>query len=152
MHISIITLLPQFKKRRGSVLVFVLIIFLVVSIITSTVIFIFNNNLKQAKHQQDRMEAYYLAYSGAETAYAALNENKSKLDNLIANPAFKEETKNISFGNGKIDVVAMKTDEENFKGWIKITSIAVLNKNGVSYTRVLYFDPSNPADKVWVNS
>lgn len=151
MQISKIALQPKLKKRRGSVLVFVLIIFLVVSIITSTVIFIFNNNLKQAKHQQDRMEAYYLAYSGAELAYAALNENKSKLDNLVADPTKKEETIDISFGNGTIDVVARKTDEENFKGWIKIISIAVLVKNDVSYTRILYFDPSNPAKKVWVN-
>ena len=151
MQISKIALLPQLKKRRGSVLVFVLIIFLVVSIITSTVIFILNNNLKQAKHQQDRMEAYYLAYTGAELAYAALNENKTKLDKLVADPTSKEETKDISFGNGTIDVVARKTDEENFKGWVKIISIAVLDKNDVSYTRILYFDPSNPAKKVWVN-
>lgn len=151
MKISKIKALPYLKNRKGGVLAFVLIIFLIVTIIASSILYIFNTNLKQAKHQQDRMEAYYLAYSGAEIAYAALNENNTILANLVANPSAKEETKNIIFGNGKIDVVAMKTDETNFNGWIKITSTAVLNKNGVSYTRVLYFDPSNPADKVWVN-
>lgn len=151
MKISKIKILPHLRNRKGSVLAFVLGIFFIVTIIAFSVIFIFNTNLKQAKHQQDRMEAYYLAYSGAELAYAALNENKSKLDNLVADLAKKEETKNISFGNGKIDVIAGKTDEANFKGWIKVTSTATLNKNGLTYTRILYFDPSNPADKVWVN-
>lgn len=139
------------KNRNGSVLAFVIIIFLVTSLIASTVIYIFNTNLKQAKYQQHRMEAYYLAYSGAELAYAALNENTSKLSALVNNSISKEETNGISFGNGKINVKAVKTTDVNFDGWIKITSTGVLNKNNISYTRILYFDPGNPAKMVWVN-
>lgn len=58
----------KIKNRNGNALVFMLMIFLVISILTTSILFIFNSNLKQAKHQQNLMEAYYLAYSGAEMA------------------------------------------------------------------------------------
>lgn len=127
--------------RKGNALVFVLIAFMIVSIFAFSILSIFNNNLKQAKHQQDSLEAYYLAYSGIELTFAYLMEYDEK--EVTAN--------NIEFGNGKINVVSKITDEEGFVGWVKITSVATLNKNGQKYTRIMYFDPINPVDQVWRN-
>lgn len=150
----------KIKNRNGNALVFMLMIFLVISILTTSILFIFNSNLKQAKHQQNLMEAYYLAYSGAEMAYYALlavpdndlvgnsKNNLTRLkDGSKSGSEFKEEQ--ISFGNGKIDILANVTTDEKFDGWIKVTSTGTLDKSNVSYTRILYINPDNPVDKVW---
>ncbi|MDY0234527.1 MAG: hypothetical protein RBR71_00655 [Gudongella sp.] len=138
------------KKRRGSVFVFVLIIFLTLSIFATSVIYVFNANLKQAKHQQDSLEAYYLAYSGVEMGYAALVANTNeRLNKLVANTVSEYTETEIDFGNGKIDILAKVTNDTNFDGWIKVTGKGKLNKNGLEFVRSMYFDPANPIDIVW---
>lgn len=143
----------KLKRRKGSALAFVLIILLGISILTTSLLYIFNTNLKQAKYQQDRIEAYYLAYSGAEMAYSALLTKKSdgrlKLTDLT--PGNELTQRDISYGNGKIDISAKISKDENFDGWIKITATGTLNKNNLSYTRSLFFDPANPVNKMWKN-
>lgn len=143
----------KFKnKRQGSALIFVLIAFLVISILGSSIIFIFNSNLKQAKLQQDNLEAYYLAYSGAEMAYASLmtiSAGKYKYTEITDGRTLEEN--DIEYGNGKISIVAKKSDDEDFEGWIEIKSTAVLNRNNLSYTRTLCFNPEDPFDILWIN-
>ena len=146
--------IKKIKNRQGSALAFTLIILLVLSIITTSVLFVFNSNLRQAKHQQDSLEAYYLAYSGAEMAYTALltevSSNKFKLNELNGGNELAQS--NIDFGNGKINISAKISDEENFDGWVEIKSTGILNKNNQSYTRSLFFDPENPINRVWRNN
>lgn len=141
------------NKRQGSALAFVLIILLVVSILGSSILYIFNNNLKQAKYQQDSLEAYYLAYSGIEMAYASLlskkPDGKLKLTDVTASNELKQN--GIVFGNGKINILAKKSERENFQNWIEIKSTGVLSRNNLSYTRTLYFNPDNPIDIIWEN-
>lgn len=140
------------NKRQGSAFAFVLIAFMIISIIGSSILFIFNNNLKQAKLQQDSLEAYYLAYSGVEMAYAALLSKKPngdlKLKDLDSNELVEN---NINYGNGTINILAKKSERENFENWIEITSTGILSRNNLSYTRTLYFDPDNPIDMIWEN-
>lgn len=140
------------NKRQGSAYVFVFIVFLIISILGSSILFIFNTNLKQAKRQQDSLEAYYLAYSGAEMAYAALLSKKPngvlKLKDL---DSIEELVQNINYGNGTINILAKKSEHENFENWIEIKSTGVLIRNNLSYTRTLYFDPDNPIDMIWEN-
>lgn len=138
------------KNRSGSVFVFVLIIFLTLSVFATSIIFVFNSNLRQAKHQQDSLEAYYLAYSGAEMGYAALRAaSNNRLNKLVANTVAEYTQTGIAYGNGTIDIVAVVTSDTNFDGWIKVTGKGKLNKNGLEFTRSMYFDPANPIDIVW---
>ena len=140
------------NNRQGSAYAFVLVAFLIISILGSSILFIFNTNLKQAKLQQDSLEAYYLAYSGAEMAYASLmtiTGGKYKFTGLTDSNEFAEN--NISYGKGKINITAKKSDNEKFENWIEITSTAVLVRNDVSYTRTLYFNPDDPFDMIWTN-
>lgn len=140
------------NKRQGSAYVFVFIVFLIISILGSSILFIFNTNLKQAKRQQDSLEAYYLAYSGAEMAYASLLSKKPngdlKLKDLDSNELVEN---NINYGNGTINILAKKSEHENFENWIEIKSTGILSRNNLSYTRTLYFDPDNPIDMIWEN-
>lgn len=60
------------KKRQGSVLVFVLILFLILSIISTSVAFVFSSNLKMSTTQQENMRAHYLALSGVDITISTL--------------------------------------------------------------------------------
>lgn len=142
------------QSEEGSTLVFILITLLVVSVLAASVLFVFNNNLKQTKYIQDQQEAYYLAYSGIEMGLSALlADNGENIDKLIreTNPEPDLTETDIDFGNGTITLVAIKSDNSNFSGWIKLTSTASLNRNGQTATRTLYFDPDNPIDAVIVD-
>lgn len=142
----------QLNQEQGGLLAFVVIMLMVVSIIVASVLFMFNSNLKQAKLQEDNMEAYYLAYSGVEMAYAALladsNEKLKELTRLTS-PVASHVTNNVAIGGGEVDLIAVKSTDVGFENWIKITSTATLSRNGQTYTRILYFDPADPTKKVW---
>lgn len=139
-------------NETGGTLAFVVILLMVLSVLVASVLLLFNNNLKQAKLQEDNMEAYYLAYSGVEMAYAALladsNEKLKELTRLTS-PVASHVTNNVAVGGGEVDLIAVKSTDVGFEGWIKITSTATLTKNGQTYTRILYFDPADPTKKVW---
>lgn len=141
------------KNRPGGILAYVLIILLATGILTTSILHLFNSNLKQAKHQQDALEAYYLAYSGAEMAYSALLTKKPdgqlKLSDLTAGNEFKEL--DIDYGNGKISISVKISENANFDNWIEIESTGTLNKNNQSFTRRLFFEPANPVNKIWEN-
>ncbi len=135
--------------EKGNAMVFVIIIFFAIMILSGSMAFLFNNNLKQTKYQQDSLEAYYLAYSGGMIAYEALLANNSaKLNEIIDN----NSTLSVSskpMGRGTVSVVAEISTDEKFEGWIKITSTAVLDRNNLTNVRNLYFDPTNPLEMLW---
>lgn len=136
------------NKKRGSALAYVIILLMVISILSFSMSQIFNSNLKQTKYLQNSLEAYYLAYSGALIGYEALLANSNtKLDDLVRrNVTF---TSTVDFDNGKSVISAKVSKEANFMDWIKITSTATLTGKGDTYTRVMYFKPSDPLNVLW---
>jgi type II secretory pathway component PulK len=141
--------------KKGSALVYIFVIIIVLSVLTTTVLSILASNTRQVQYQQDKMEAYYLAYSGVQMAYSALLANSNaKMTELTrtTNPVAEQRQTNTSFGNGKITVVAKLSADTGYEGWIIITSTGTLDLNGVQYTRIMYFDPANPVDIVWKNN
>lgn len=141
------------NKRSGSALAFIVIALLVVAILTSSILYIFNSNLKQAKYQEYAMEAYYLAYSGVEMGLSAITANSNALLEEVKNGSKTSLIENdIEFGRGFIDIIVIKSSDVNFEDWIKITSTGRLRVNNQSFTRSLYLNPSNINDFVWVNN
>lgn len=139
-------------NQKGSAMVFVIIIFLVISILAASMAAIFSANLKQTKNQQDSLEAYYLSYSGALIAYEALLANNSAKLNQIRNNGSTLSTGPKSMGRGSVSVIARMSTDPNFDGWIKITSTAILDRNGSRYVRNLYFDSANPLEILWTSN
>lgn len=142
------------KEERGAALMFVVMMMLVLVIFAGSAMMIFSSNLKQAKHQQDSVEAYYLAYSGVEMAFTALMaDNKAKTNELVASvdPNFKLTENDVALGNGTVDIIAAKSSDSGFEGWIKITSTAVLTRNNMTYVRSMYFNPADPNETVWID-
>ena len=140
----------KLNSDDGGALAFVIIMIMVLSIFVASVLFLFNNNLVQAKKIEDGMEVYYLAYSGVEMSYAALLANTNeKMKSLTDATVSSLTTNNIVFGNGKINTQAVLSTDTGFEDWIKITVVATLDKNGDTDTRIMYFDPNDPTKKVW---
>jgi len=140
-------------NEKGGTLIFIIMIFMVVAILLASVQTVFMANLRQAKVQEEDIEAYYLAYSGVEMAFSALIDNSFALMNNLKNGTVASYTENnINLGDGEIDVVAVKTSDTGFTGWIKITATATVNATGNTYTRTMYFDPKDVTKKVWKNN
>lgn len=78
------------KNRRGAILAFVVILFLIVSIIASSVAMMFTSNLKMAEHQENNLKGHYLALSGIDITISTLlsplyvddGKDKSIIDKL----------------------------------------------------------------------
>jgi hypothetical protein len=139
------------NNNKGSALAFVIVILMVISLLSLSMAQVFSSNLKQTKHLQDSLEAYYLSYSGALIGYEALLANSNdKLDDLTNGSSIAPST--IILDNGNAIVSAEVSTDTNFEDWIKITSIATINRTGLSYTRVMYFDPMDPLDVLWRNN
>ena len=60
------------KNRKGVSLIWVIIALVFVSIMTMSISTIAQSNILQAKRQDNTLQAYYIARSGAELAYEAL--------------------------------------------------------------------------------
>lgn len=139
------------KENNGSALAYVIIVLMIMSILALSIAQIFNANLKQTKYLQNNLEAYYLAYSGALIGYEALlADSNNRLDDLVNGISISPST--IDFSNGNATVSAEISTDVNFEDWIKITSEAILDMGGARYTRVMYFDPTDPLDVLWRNN
>lgn len=144
------SLLRHIKNQRGFTFVFTLLILIMSMIFVSTVFTVYSGNLRQTKHQEHYMEAYYLAYSGVEMAFTALIADENELFNEIKNGTTTSLTEeDIAFEDGSVDIEVTKSNDANYVGWIKISSTGTLGSYDISRTRTLYIDPSNQKNTVW---
>lgn len=60
------------NKRSGSVMAFVLILFLISMIVLTGVNFLFSSNLKMSVRQEENMRAHYIALSGIDITKSTL--------------------------------------------------------------------------------
>ncbi len=139
------------RKRKGSFLVFSLLIFTILILFMSVVLHLLNTNNQQIKLQEQKMEAYYLAYSGAELAKEALFKDNNELFNNIKDGRNEFYDEELILDNGKINVRAEQSNNENYPSWIEIKSTSTLNDTDITYTRILYINPEDPGEQVWVN-
>lgn len=109
------------NKRKGSALVMVLIIMLVLSILGTAImrVAVAENNF--AKRNEDRLQAYYIARSGAQAiAEYMIKDNYNDADAFIG----KESEPNSQVGGGEFKVSVSK-DPSN--GEVSVTSIGDYN-------------------------
>ena len=62
----------MYRRRKGSVMVTVLLIFILIVALAFVIYQNSMSNLREAKHQEQKLEAYYLARSGLEIGLSAL--------------------------------------------------------------------------------
>jgi type II secretory pathway component PulK len=142
------------KSRRGSAIAYVLLIFLVVSILSTLVLSLFSGNFKLATHQERSTEAYYLAYSGAELAFAALADNSNELFIKIRDGNIASQSDEITVENGKINITVTRVNTGSdyflkYPLWIQITSTGTLKSDNTARTRILFIDKADSNNIAW---
>ena len=136
-------------KRRGAALVWVLSVFLILTIFASSIFYIQRQNISEAARQEERLRTYYIALAGVELTYAAIleaNNNESRVDVTILdkigtgslNQDILIKTDNIERGTAKVTI---ERTQEIIDGktiyWIKITSIGQLKDKDVKVTSIM---------------
>ena len=120
------------RDREGAILAFVVILFLVISIIASSVALVFSSNLKLAKHQEDNMRAHYLVHSGIEATLSTLlnplyvedGVEKTIIDKIKKDNIEVELEDDINIDG---DIVNITVDYIKDKDEINIKSSTLLN-------------------------
>lgn len=108
------------KNHQGIALVYVLMAFLVLMILMSSIVFIFSANHKQAIRQDDHMKAYYLALSGIDITKSTLlmplyvedEEEKNMLDRMKSNGPTEIED-SFELEGEEVDVSVTYDDDRN---------------------------------------
>ncbi len=140
------------KNRKGVSLIWVIIALVFVSIMTMSIATIAQSNILQAKRQDDTLQAYYIARSGAELTYEALITSSPSLisDFTSAGNSSNNHTltqNNITIGSGTADIIVTSYNVTDTVKRIRIQSIGKLNN--VSKTIFLDFDATSYADIRW---
>lgn len=128
------------KNEEGFALAWVLIFFMIFSILSVSLFMISNQDLLEAKDNQSRLKAYYLAESGADLAYAALMKKPTPSDtpliNTYQNQRARVHTQTITSGSDKIDI-RIESVSIDGKWWVKVTSKGTVAADNISQTTVL---------------
>ncbi|MCD6435303.1 MAG: hypothetical protein J7L15_02845, partial [Clostridiales bacterium] len=131
----------------------VLVYFVVLSILITSVYFVVNNNTKQVASQENRLRAYYVARSGIDIAYAALMQAdtdgyEKKVDRLIENDdSITQVDLNIPKNNpiGTVTVTVDLVDDE-----VEIHAESIMLDNGETYSLSFYFNVDNFEKNRWI--
>lgn len=130
----------RFKKRSGSALAMVIIVFLVITILLSSVFILSSTNTRQVVAQEQGIHSDYIARSGAEAMFEFLiTVETSRLAQYDSwsNPYITDEI--IIFSEGEATVTVEKTTLDSRKR-VRITSIGEATGTDVSRKAVLEFD------------
>ncbi|TCT16899.1 hypothetical protein EDC18_101195 [Natranaerovirga pectinivora] len=146
------------RSRDGAVLPIILMTFMVLMILISSVIILFSNNLRQTKRQEEMVKAHYIALSGIELAMAALLQEGiigGAEDTLLysqfgshiplANTPELEDTLTLDNGEVLIKIRAIDTGER----WVEIRSKGTLVNMDATRIIRLRFLVHNPEVQRW---
>lgn len=153
------TLIKKIENERGAALIYVLLAFVVLTIIIYTMSMIFSANLKQAKFQENRIEAYYVAQAGIEVAIASLMSKnatgvpfKDEIAQYVTLNGFgyQQGPKDLILPNGKA-TVTITAPRLNTAGNVEIhiVSVGSLTNSSATYTLNLSLDATNPEIQNW---
>ncbi len=140
------------KSNNGAALVFVLIVFLTLSILVMSALFITTTNTRQITTYKDNMIAHYVAFSGIELGFASLytdTASEDLLEKLKSGSITKLGPDNVSIGeNG--DIAEVQVEINNEKTAIIITSTGIINSGTKSKTLQMSFPVDYPELQKWI--
>ncbi|WP_320404616.1 hypothetical protein [Gudongella oleilytica] len=133
-------LLRLSSKRSGSALPMVIIVFVVVTILLSSVFVLSMNNTKQVATQEQSIHSSYIARSGAEAMFQFLvAEDTSKLAAYDSWPDAALQNVIINFTEGVATVSVDKTTYDS-RDRVRIISVGKANNTNVTSKVILEFD------------
>lgn len=157
------------KKRKGSIMVMVVCIFVVITIITGMLCTYFMVNVTQATKQRESIQAYYLVEAGLELGVSALmepdidasgNEYYPLLEYYASNLTLTPTPQLVDLGtNKKVTLTVEVVDKEGNRLtgggpypdiWVQVTAVgAHTNSSGTTERAgIIRIDTANPASIV----
>lgn len=122
------------KKKKGIALITVLMILLVLSILGTTLLTISVNETKLSVNNEKKMQAYYIARSGADAVASWLESHGNEASSII--PASGNYTsEEVGLGDGTFKVRILR--ETNDPSLIRIESTSTLNNSKINGKAVL---------------
>lgn len=133
----------------GVTMIWALILFLMVTILTSSALFLSRQDTLEAVNQENRIRAYYVALSGVDLGYAALMADQGGAPYIETFAA--DDTKTITdtisipnasnpIGTATVTIDSVTIDEDV---WVRITSVGSLNDSPMSATSIMRINPDN---------
>lgn len=137
------------KDESGSAIIWVLIVFVVIVILTSSAIILARQDVIEAMIYEKRLQTYYIAKSGVEIGYAAVltdNGGDDYIEEFIDDPdktvtdTFDIKDGIETVGEAEVDIKSIMLDG---KRWIQITSVGKLEGESILMTSVMRIDVDN---------
>lgn len=136
-----------FKEEKGAALAWTLILFVVMTILATSIMFIVQQDLREVVMQEKRIKTFYIAQSGVELSYAALMQNENEYFNKMVNDTVVSLVDEIDVYDGEAVVgkAAVTVTHEMIDGkkWIKIVSIGTLTGETMTVRTVMRIDSTN---------
>lgn len=140
------------KKKKGAALAWVLMVFAVLMILTSSIMYIVSQNLFESTKQEERVQTYYIALAGVDLTYAALMDpsySPKKIDTAVAklknnNTPITDtiiiDNKNVKKGTATVTIDRIKQNQIN---WIRITSVGQLEGKDTKVSSTMRINENN---------
>lgn len=128
-----------YKKEEGSALMMVIIAFMIITILVTSVFVLAGSNTKQVVSQNDGIESYYIARSGAEATYQALLISSPSLLTQFQSGSTTVRTDTIIFDEGKAEITVEGFNEGTIRR-VRITSVGTAAGNNASRKSILEFN------------
>ena len=61
-----------FKKRKGAALALVLMVFTILMVLLTSIVYLTTQDIRETTMQEERLQTYYIASAGIDLTYAAL--------------------------------------------------------------------------------
>jgi len=133
-------------KNTGSALIMVIIAFMVITILVASLFIMAGSNTRQVASQDQGIQSYYIARSGAETTYQALITSSTLL--LQYETGDTNKTDSIEFEEGKAEISVVGYNEGSTRR-IRIISSGQVNGSNVSRNAILEFNYEGNGDIKW---
>lgn len=149
------------RQNKGAALAWVLIVFVMLSILVGSIAFISSQNIFEVAKQEERLQTYYIALSGIDLTHAALmdinGENIGRsidaeiIGKIKTGPMTEDidikveidgEIKKIGTAFVTIDRVTTTEDTKDID-WLRITSIGQLEGKNTKVKSIMRINEKN---------
>ncbi|MEN1759290.1 hypothetical protein [Anoxynatronum sibiricum] len=134
------------ENKEAAALVLVVLLLMVSTILVLSVAFLTQSNTAMAHRQQQGIQSYYIARSGAELAYEAIVSDPAEWNYFENNDDWNHNPQTITFPEGEATII-ITADTVNDIRRVRITSIGMAE--GVERTVVLSVEHKNNGRFVW---
>ena len=138
-------------NRKGQVMVWVLIAFMVLTLLMTSMAFVVRQGIFETQKQEERLQTYYVALSGIDLVYAALMDptyNPKYIEVAISSAKAQPITETIpveiggkQVGTAEI-IIDIVTDEESVS-WLRIRSTGQLTGKDTKVTTTMRINTRN---------